>query len=141
MITKAIRNLIRADAPIVAQLAVFDFGSGDEAAIFAFDSPEESVPHDATFPAVVIRAAGGINFGDRGNKGARIVMRVVLWGNRERETLEVLATEIWELLDRATLTQAGFNIYGVLADPPAFLDDPDDYPGFLINVNPFVEKI
>lgn len=141
MIAKAIRDKIKADAGIVAQLATFDFGSGAEAAIFAYDSPEETIPNDAELPAVVIRPAGGINFGDRGNKGARLVMRIIVWGNRQRESIQGLADDIWVLLDRASLTQAGFNIYGMLADPPAFLSDPDGFPGYLISVNPFVEKI
>ncbi len=141
MIAKAYRDLIKADAGIVAQLATFDFGSGSEAAIFSFDDTQEQPPDTVSRPAIFIRTAGGVQHSDRGSDEAQVITRISVWGDRDRQSIRNLARDVWVLVNKASLTLTGWAIYGSLADPPAPLTDPDDFPGFLVNSTAFAQRV
>ena len=142
MIAFAVENILSADSNVTGQLATYEktTGAAEVPAIFAYDSESGVIPEDAGLPAVIINEVGGVNFGTRDEKGAKTVARVRVYGNRDRKSILSLAWDIWKLLDRAVLTQTGWTIYGVFAEPPQSLSDPDGFPGYVVDVSAFVSE-
>lgn len=140
MIEKAYRDLLKANSGIANQLAEFDFGDGNEPAIFTFDDPQEMPPDNVSRPLIFIRMAGGVQHSDRGSDEAQVITRISVWGDRDRQSIRDLARDVWKLVNKASLTLTGWAIYGCLADPPAPLTDPDGLPGFLVNSSAFADR-
>lgn len=142
MIAFAIEDVLTADTNVKGQLATYEKTTGDAEvpAIFTYDSDGGVIPEDSALPAIIINEMGGVNFGTRAEKGAKIVARVRVYGNRDRQSILKLAWDIWKVLDRAVLAQANWTIYGVFAEPPQFLSDPDGFPGYVVDVSAFVSE-
>lgn len=141
MIAFAIRDIIVADSGVTDQLAKYEFDTGVETpAVFTFDQEDGVIPEDSELPAVIIHEVGGVNFGTRGAKGFNTTARVRVYGNRDRGSVLKIAHDLFFLLDRAALVSSGLDIYGVFAEPPQILDDPDGFPGYLVNVSAFVSE-
>jgi len=131
MILKAVRDVIVADAGVTAQLETYDFGAGDEPAVFTIDP----IPADAKLPAVVVTQPSGDDWGTLDLRGAEVDVDVRVYGdkNRSRKALHDLAWDLWELLNWAELTVPGYERWGCFASgPPGELTDPDGFPGYLV---------
>jgi len=130
---------IKTDPTLSAGLAQYDFGAGNEPAVFAYDSPGQVLPHDVPLPAVLIVPLGGTEQDTRGTKGAALVFQVSLILDKTRERNDDLAQALWKALDKVTLTHADFTVYGALADPPQLTADPEGFPMYVMSVRVFVE--
>lgn len=141
MISSALRDALAADAALVADLATYEFTDGSpEAAIFT----TERIPDDCGYPAVIIDDIGGTPWGCRGNRGGEAFARARVYGDKNwnLERVRSTAWKVQRALDRVALDGylSGYDYAGALciADPPAFLADPDGFPGFVVNVRTMV---
>ena len=139
MIAEGIHALIIADSAVCADLTTYQFGTGAETpAVFTTDV----IPEDAALPAVIINECGGPAWGTRGRKGADVLTRVRVYGNKTRDTsaLRDLAWRIWRLINRSVITpsDADFVSCRTIADPPLLVPDPDGFPGYSIDVRAIV---
>ena len=135
MIKRAIQALLAADSGITDELSTYDTGGvSEEPAIFTKDQE----PSDALTRFIVIDQVGGSRFGVRANRGAEIDIHVRIVGSETRsdKALRDIAFDVWRLIDRAPLdlTSEGYGELGVLASPPISLDDPDEFPGYVVPV-------
>lgn len=134
MIKEAIRNRLLGDAAIIAAVGEFEFSTGSlDPAIFT----TQAVPKDCESVSIIISEASGDRFGCRGNRGGDSHARVRVYGDRVMSDKDLwdLAYMVWRRLDRCTLTYTGYENVGVMADPPVELgDDPDGFPGWMIDV-------
>lgn len=145
MISDVLRDALVADAPLSTLLATYEFTTGVvEAAIFT----TERIPNDCSNPSVIIDELGGTPWGDRCVRGAETFCRVRVYGDKNwnLSALRDIAWMINRVLDRAdlnTYTEATYGYHAMLcqADPPAYLPDPDGYPGYLIGVRIVVTEV
>lgn len=127
MIKKAIYDVIEADGGVTGQLDVYDFGSGDEPALFT----SRIIPDDAPRKAIRIEQVDGAPWGVRAHRGAEAFVDVNVWGDKlqSEKALRTLADDVWRLLDRVTLSITGYDSVLCMADPPVQIEDDDDFPG------------
>ena len=140
MIKKALRDLIVAASAIADELATYEFTTGATKTPAVFTA--RNIPKDATLPCVFIKLATTSQFGTRDSKGGEILADVQLIGNKGQsdKALEDLATAIWLLLDRATLTVSGYVSHGCIADPPIQTTVTEGYPSHTIQVRAFITQ-
>jgi len=138
-ILKAIYDAIKNDATVTDDLATYDFGSGNEPAIFTTQPP----PPDAPAPLVVLVQTGGNLIGrDRSTRGGEFEIDVFVWGNRgeSEKTINDLAMNLWRALDRVNLTVSGYDPVYCLAEPPERAPDTEGYPGYLIRTRALIRE-
>ena len=137
VISDVLRDVLNADATVTAEIGTFEFSTGfTEPAIFTTERPPDIVD----YPIVIIDDLPGANWGTRGSTGGEAFCRVFVYGNRNWN-LANLRNTAWIVkrsLDRAALDThlSSYGYAGALciADPPGRLDDPDGFPGFVVNV-------
>jgi len=137
VISDVLRDILNSDSMVTDDLATFEFATGlPEPAIFT----TERVPDTADYPVIIIDELPGANWGTRGQTGGECFCRVRVYGNRNWNMARLRATA-WKVkrsLDRhsldAHLEEFGYVGALCIADPPGRLNDPDDYPGFVLNV-------
>lgn len=137
MIADVLYDILSNDVTVTADLSTYEFTTGSpEPAIFT----TERVPDDADYPVVIIDDLPGADWGTRGQTGGETFSRVRVYGNRNWSLPRLRATawNIRRALNRHPLDPhlASFGYAGAfcIADPPGTLNDPDDYPGFVVNV-------
>lgn len=116
-------------------LARWDFGAGEEPAVFTVDPAPES----CGAPLVAIRQEPGAeDFSTRGQVGMLVTCTATIWGDKSGSDalLERLAHSVWRGLKRATLDlgDEGYEFGGCDADAPAQLTDAEGYPGYQITI-------
>ena len=139
-VLKAIRDLLQATPDVADELALYDFGSGDEPAVFTVQPP----PPDAPSPLIVLSQTGGTLTGrDRSTRGGEIDIDVTVWGERgeSEKGINDLAMEIWRALDRAIVSVDGYEAPRCLADPPAKTPDPDGFPGYTVRCRVLIREV
>jgi len=139
-VLKAIYDLVKATPSVTTDLATYDFGSGNEPAIFTTQPP----PPDAPAPLVVISQTGGNLTGrDRSTRGGEIELDVFVWGeqNESEKGINAIAMELWRTLDRATLTVEGYESVYCLSDPPGRAPDGDGFPGYLLRCRVLIREV
>jgi len=137
VIPEVLRDILNSDATVTVDLGVYEFTTGlPEPSIFT----TERVPDNADYPVIIIDDLPGVDWGTRGQTGGEAFCRVRVYGNRNWNLARLRATA-WKIkrsLNRHSLDAhlASFGYVGALciADPPGKLNDPDDYPGFILNV-------
>ena len=139
MIAEGIRDLLVADAEVVAALSTYEFTSAaPTAAVFTTDV----IPEDAELPAVIINEFGGPAFGTLAREGGDVLARVRVYSDKDRETsvLRTLAWRIRKVLNRSVLTPSdgAYLACRVIADVPALAPDVDGFPGYMIDVRAIV---
>lgn len=131
-IVNAVRDYLTGVSSVADELAKYDFGSGEVAALFTV----EPAPEDCRGPLVVIVQSTGDEgtARDRSHKGGQAFIDVKLWGNKRdsEKELRTIADAIWLAMDRADLTVSGYEFVNAIATPPQRLSDPDGFPGFII---------
>ena len=134
MIAEALCDLIANDTNITDRLNTYEFTTGIASpAIFTIDV----IPEDCGLPAIIIDEQGGPTEGTRAYKGASVSCRIRIYDNKGRSqgVVRAIATDLWMLINRCDLTLTGdYYAAFTIANAPAKIDDPDGFPGFLIDV-------
>jgi len=121
----AVRAAILADEKIPTQLAKFDQGDGEAAAVF-------TGPRDlqAPAPCIEIHLDGGTPEESFDDRGAEQQITISVFGPRNGTNRQIrrIAEDIQWLLDRATLTVSGFADPIVHASVPQYIED--DWPRY-----------
>jgi hypothetical protein len=139
-VLKAVYDVIKNDATVTNDLAAYDFGSGNEPAIFTTQPP----PPDAPAPLVAIVQTGGSLIGrDRSTRGGEVEIDVFVWGNRgeSEKLINDIAMNLWRALDRVELSVDGYDPVYCLADPPGRAPDDEGFPGYLLRARALVREI
>ncbi len=136
MLANLLYKLLTSNDPaargIVAELAQFQ----NAPAIFT-----GGVPEDAPYPAIVITELPGEDWGCRANEGGVYRAQVQVFDVKEFTYKDVrsLAMRVRELINRNTLDpfigQAGYENWGLRADPPGNTNDGLGFPGFTLQVS------
>lgn len=139
MLAEGIRDLLVTDAAIVAALSTYAFSTANPtASVFTTDV----IPEDAGLPAVIINELGGPAWGTIAREGGDVLVRVVVYGDKDRETstLRSLAWSIRKVLNRATIIPSddAYIAIRAIADVPALTTDIDGFPGYSIDVRAIV---
>lgn len=125
---KGIFILISGNTPITDAIGEYELAP----AIFSF-SP---APRDAECMLITITQITTDREGAcRSSRGGNVFIDVHLWdqkGQSDKVRQEV-GYNLWRLLDRATFTMTGFEDAKVFANLPIELDDPDNFPGYLVS--------
>jgi len=145
VISDALAEALANDATVIAALGAYEFTDGvPEPAIFT----DEVIPEPCEYPAVIIDDAGGTPWGDRCKRGGATFCRVRIYGDKDR-ALDIVRDAAWAInraLDRADLNsylEGNFGYHAMLcqADPPAYLPDPDGFPGYVVGVRVVVMEL
>jgi len=139
-VIKAVYDRLKSVPAVTGSLGQYDFGSGNESAIFTVNPP----PQDAPTPLIAINQTGGELTGrDRATRGGDVDIDVYVWGNRgeSEKLIDEISMEVWRTLDRAVLTVDGYEAPRCLADPPAKAPDPEGYPGYLIRARVLIREV
>ena len=136
-VAKGTRDLLSATATVTTDsfLSTYDFGDGDEPAIFT----QRGVPEDASTGYIVISQSGGSSSGyeSRGKRGGMMSASVMIVGpnSQSDKKLAAFATKVWQALHRGSLTLTGFEEHGMYADMPQRYQDEGIFPAYIINVS------
>lgn len=135
---EAVRAFLLTVTAITDDLETYEFTTGNVELPAIFST--RVIPEDAKYPAIIIRQAGGVTFGTRGQEGGEFTVDVSVFDDKEAnsETLDRLAQNIWTSLNRADmateLAAIGMENCGVIANPPFENNDDDGYMGYVISV-------
>lgn len=131
MIPSAIRQVIVSDPQIGANLAQWDFGSGEESAVFTVPAPPEC-PN----PLVVISQDGGEPWGDRSHRGLEVAGTITVFGDRLGSDIHLqrLAHWIWSLLANGDLDLSAWRWEeaGVEVNAPERVETEEGFPGYAL---------
>jgi len=137
MIAEALHTLLASVSDITTNLATYQFTTGDDdPAIF---SQVDVIPDDASYPAIIIDGPdSGSNDGTYSYKGGNAFGSIRIYDDRKKSSVLIrsIAWDIYHNVNRASLTFPGSADYYsafCIADPPQKTNDPDNFPGFLIN--------
>lgn len=133
MIVTAIHDLLAATADVTEKLASWEFTTGStNPAIFT----SRQIPKGCGYPAIIVEQVSSSTFGCRGNKGGDVLVDVSIYDDRDQsdEKLRKIAQHIWDTLHRAALDLGSYSRWGCIAEPPRRKYDPDDFPGYLVQV-------
>ncbi len=141
MVKKALLELLNNDATIEAAHARYRFTTGvDSAAIFI----SRIIPEDSSMPATIIGQAGGVDWGCRDKKGGDTLLDIRTYDAKYQDDTAIsdISHNIWELVNRSSLDFSlladGYHCVGCWAEPPAQLEDPDGFPGYLVRVRALI---
>ncbi len=144
MISEVLRDVLVADAAIAAALGTYEFTTGlSEPAIFT----TERIPDNCMNSAIIIDDLGGTPWGDRCKRGGECSARIRVYGDKswELDVTRALAWDVNRAIDRAALdgylASYGYAAALCQANPPAFLPDPDGFPGFMVDVRVIVQLV
>jgi hypothetical protein len=133
MLADALYKLLASDAgaAVRGQLASYN----GAAAVFTTDLPE-----DCALPAILIAETGGQPWGCRDSEGAEEGAALRVFGDRgaSQATLREIAWALWALVNRAALDNhlpAGWEDWGLTAEPPAGITDDAGFPGFEVRAS------
>lgn len=122
---------------ITAKLATYNFGDAAvKAAIFTGD-----IPDDAAYPAILITAVGGRDWGTRDRSGGELQIDLQVFDDKatSHKMISELAWAIRDLVHRhnmATwLAPLGWEEVGCIAEPPQSTSDGFGFPGYTIRVS------
>jgi hypothetical protein len=133
MFGDVIAKLIASDtgAEVWAQLA--QFGDDNAPAIFT-----QELPEDCPLPAIVIQELPGSDDGCRTLRGGEAKLEIQVFGDKGlgRGDFRQLARDIWDLVDRADLSEylneLGFDDLGCSAAFPSAFNDENGFPAYRI---------
>lgn len=131
-IVSAIQALLTTDASLISRLATYDFGNGQEPAIFTTDPAPENCPA----PHITISQDLGVSgSGSRAGRSVNVGGTITTWGENtpSGQELEAVGWDIWRILDRGEITTEQFGEILLTAGPPQNTTDPDGYPGRIVN--------
>lgn len=128
MISTAIRSKLMQNLVLQPLISTYNFGTIEQA-IFT----TSSLPQNATLPAILITELGGTNWGTRGSRGLNCRIQIRLFGDRyNNHNLNQAAWEIYDSLDRADLTIAGYDLITCNCEAPQFIEDETGSPGYIL---------
>ncbi len=130
MITPAIREILMADAEIIAQVATYNGAP----AVFTVDP----APADCGQPVIVINEVGGfVGLETRCRRGYTASADVRIYDDKglSKARIRTIAQRVWELLHRAELELDGYEAVVTLCQPPVDAPDPDGYPGLSLSTS------
>jgi len=139
LIKEAVRAFLLDQTTVTDSLATYRFADGQAEAPAIFTT--DIFPDDVRYPAIIVRQVGGNRFGCRDTKGMDATIDVIIYANKltNADILDALADVTWLVLERAALqtkmATVGWEEWGVRAAPPQIHDDPDEYPGRLIQLS------
>jgi len=132
-----IYSVLNATTEITSRISEYQFSSTSPAipAIFS----QETAPEDASTPLILIRpAASGIAIGwdDRHYRAGLSIVDVTIYDDKTRSSKgpRETATLIWDALHRTRMEDETFEM-ACFANFPAYLADPDGFPGYVISCN------
>ncbi|MCX7805042.1 MAG: hypothetical protein N3A38_07600 [Planctomycetota bacterium] len=134
MIADVIARKLLSDDPAAAAIRARLADYADGKAIFCLPA----MPEDSGLPAIVIAEAGGASWGCRARPGAEVRVDVQVFGRKgmTTETIRGLARDLWTFLGRSDMAgdmaAAGFEGWGVVAQPPQNTQDGLGFPGYTI---------
>jgi len=138
-----IGNILRTDLVITSQLDVYDFGIGDQPAIFG----QATAPKDASNlqkPLITLRQLPGTPTGeDRSHRASLVTVEVSIWGKHGASdlSLDSLSMDVWETMNRATISVTGYEPAYVTAETPVELSDQDGFPGYKLLCSAFLYEV
>lgn len=136
----AVKDALGADAVLPTLLSDWDFGDGEEPAIFTVDP----APLGVGSPFVVLTQDGGVVNDTRGSRGTEIEIDARVFGDKTESSqgLQQAAWRVWSILHRGSLeAPAGFCVVNLWASPPAGFTDPDGFPGYSIRCSLLASEI
>lgn len=131
MLEADIRARLSSDPAMRQGLAVYDFGAGEEPAVFTI----APAPADCGGPLITITLEPSERDNTRGTSGLLLRYEIQIWGEREQSgrLLRRLAWRAYDLLQGHRFTPSGHTCTPALADPPTVSPpDPDGFPGYTI---------
>ena len=135
MFAECVRDMIVNDAAAIANLATYEFTTGSpEPAVFTNDR----VPSDGQRPAVEVEESGGDHWGTRNRPGLDAVVQVRVMGDKDfsQKALREIAIAVYDALHRGDIDTysdgRGYEGIYCFAEPPSFIEDEDEFPGYLI---------
>lgn len=134
----AIRNHLASEPRIAARLGQFNFGDGVRPGIFTVTPP----PAEAPNPVITLSHTGNLPFGDRSHRGSRVVISIMLFGDKleSDRPLRTLAIEVWKRLNRSKPIVPGFKVSGMIAAFPVSRPEPEGFPAYEVIAQLFLRE-
>ena len=133
MIAAALRDKIVATPIVSGRLADYDFGDGIlRPCVFM-----RRAPRDAGGRLLTISQLPSEPVGNRNQHGASFEFDVNIWDDKTKSDAEIriIAMNLWEALNRGTLTISGWNFRGMTARMPEEIEDGEGFPGYNISIS------
>lgn len=129
----AIATVLKRTPGVVNDLAKWDFGSGDEPAVWSYDPASDQCPN----PVLTISEAAGSGAFYRGANGptnGNIDFRINVWGDKGEsvQIIRDIAFAAWRAMLTESFEPGGDRqMYTLAAGPPVRLpDDGEGFPGY-----------